>query len=245
MVFRRRTRRTFRRRPPIRRAGRRPVRRGGPKARSRGSNYRTRPGTSVFPPIKRQKFTYMEDLDLLPGTASFDTVSYRGNSLWDPSVAVGGHRPRYTATFLGADGSNAPYRRYQVNAVRADVFFRNQSSVHLMCAVTMCEQSVSAPVTWQEAKERPDTITRIISPIGSGPALGKLIMFRKTKNIVGVKDILDNHDLQAEHDNDPTRQTRVIVRVFNIDSGSSARIGVSTKLTYYSKLMNLTDVADS
>lgn len=214
-------------------------------ARSTG-RYTTRLGRSIFPPVGNYVFDYAQSNTLSPAAGGVASQLFRGNSLFDPDATGVGSQPRYFDTLCGANNTTAPYNDYCVYAFNIDCFIRNTSDVHMFVSISAyLTTASSAPASLAEARERPDTIVRIVSPLGSGPATAKLSMYGNVTKIGGVKDLLDNPDFKAAYNANPAESISVIVQAWNPDGGAAKSVVIDSVLRYYSKLTQITDVADS
>lgn len=209
------------------------------------SDYKSKSAKVLFPPLMNVPFTYVDDLNLSPAAGAISAYQYRGNSLFDPDLSGVGSQPRYFDTLLGASGSTAPYAQYCVLAAKAEVFLRNVSSVFMMASITMAAPGVTVPSSLGEARERQDTVVRQIAPQGSGGSQAKLQMYRKTNSILGIKDTMDSDDAKALHNANPANPWVITIQAYNPDGLGVATIRGNIRITYYSKLSVVNDVADS
>lgn len=220
-----------------------PVRRSG---KGEGGNYASHNARTLFPMSKHVVFNYFQEIGMTAATSSYSAHVFRANSLYDPDLTATGHQPRYYDTLCGADGTSAPYQSYVVKGCKSELFIRSTSTDSwLVVSMTICRDDVTGPVTLNEARERTDTVTRNIPPLGTGSASGKLSMYRSMKNIFGVKDIEDYGAARAGYNANPTSVVRIYITVYNPDSGASESCDVGMKLTYYSKLFTRNDVQTS
>lgn len=199
----------------------------------------------LFPDIMPVTFTYSDTRLATVPTGSVTTARFRANSIYDPDISVGGNQPRYYDTLMGDNNTDAPYRRYSVLACRCVATVVNQSASHLYAAITMFSNQATAPSTLDEARERSDTIVRIVPPLGSGPAVAKLVMQREIGKLLGVKDMLDNPDMKSDFNSSPVAQANVTVSVFNPYSTATEPYALSTELQYDSRLFVKNDVLSS
>ena len=125
-----------------------------------------------------------------------------------------------------------------------DVFV-SQSRSHRYAAISMFSNQSTAPSSLDEARERSDTIVRVIPPLGSGSAVAKLHMRRQIAKMLGVKDMLDNPDMKANAEASPLAQANCTITVFNPYSVSTSTAAVNTRLIYDTRLFVKNDVADS
>jgi hypothetical protein len=198
----------------------------------------------MFPNIMSLIFNYNDSYTITVGPGNTSVKDYRANSLNDPDLAVGGGRPRYFDTFLGANNTSAPYRRYTVVGCDAFATVSNQSAVHLYAALSMYSNQATAPSTLQEAKERSDTVVRIIPPLG-GNSVCKLRMKRSIARILGVKDMLDNPDMKSDFNANPAALVVCRLTVFNPYSAATESYSADVSIRYDSRLFVRNDVADS
>lgn len=209
------------------------------------TRYSTRAASLVFPPVGKYTFTYSDDIDLTCTPGGYAYNSFKGNGLYDPDTTGTGHQPRYFDTLLGANGGSAPYHAYSVLGAKIDLFVRNPTSNHMFVAISMCAPQTSVPVTLEEARERPDTVIRVIGPADSGSSTAKMSMFRSTARVLGVKDTLDLEGARAVYNADPATGWTILVTAYNPDSVATETIKVNPRISYYTRLFQLNDVADS
>lgn len=210
-----------------------------------GSTYKTRAPRDPFPMIKNFIFNYSQDIDLLPSGSGAATNIWRANGLRDPDQTGVGGQPRYFDTMVSGNDGVGPYRQYAVYGCKATVFARNQSAVHLFVAVTICPSSTTSPSTLAEARERGDTVMRILPPIGSGTATCKVSMYRSMAKVLGLKDVMDDDRAKGDVTNNPSNPAVVYTTTFNPDGSVAARVGMNVSLRYYCKLFQKNDVAQS
>lgn len=200
----------------------------------------------IFKPIGRYVFDYNVQVSLTPAAGGISTRLFRGNSLHAPDTIVAG-QPRYYDTLVGANNTNAPYNKYVVNAFRIKVFARSEATAnHMFYAISAYPTvNTTAPATLAEARERPDTVVGVVSPLGSGKAMSSLVMFSKVNKILGYKDLRDVPDTQAVAGSNPADSVSVMLTCFNIDGSVANKVNFDVQLRYYSTLMRLNDVLDS
>jgi len=223
----------------------RPKKRTMSASASSGVNSSSTMASRIFPPVKNVKFTYVSDKTLLAAVGDTDGDTYRVNSLFDPDAAIGGLQPRYYDTLLGATGTTAPYQRYTVLAAKVESWVRNLSANFMYVSLTMCNNQITPPSTIVEARERQDTILRLVPPLGSGSPTGKLMMYRRIKDMFGVADVKDNADLKAYYNASPVQSAVAVIIAYNMDGTVSNRMNHNTRITFYSQLSIVNDVADS
>jgi len=210
------------------------------------SNYGTVEAEQVFPFIKNVVFNYANEVSLLAPSGGIGVAHfYRANSLFDPDQSGIGQQPRYYDTLVGDANTNAPYFQYCVLGTKAVVYLRNLSSNFLFVAMTFIVPTSISPATYEEARERGDSVVTQISPQGSGPATAKLSMFRKMNQVVGVKDTLDNDRMRANWNANPTDIVNVVITAWNPDGSTSSRVNAQVQMKMYSKLMRQNDVINS
>ncbi len=209
------------------------------------NDYSTKAALTIFPDIKNVVFTYGEENIFASPAGGVAVQVFRANSLFDPNFTGVGNQPRYFDTLCGATAGTAPYHNYAVHACKIDCYIRNRSNSHLIAAVSVSTASTLPPATIQEARERSDTIVRTVAPLGSGGPFAKLVMYAKMSKILGMKDIMDNAGAKADYNANAVDEVKYSISVFNPDSGITEGSTVSTRLTFYAKLFELNDVADS
>lgn len=223
------------------RASKTSAKRGGRRAAIRGFGGSDGPfGDSLSVP-----FSYSSAVSLSATTGSYANHQFRANSLFDPDVTGAGAQPRWFDTLCGAAGGTAPFQSYLVNGCVATAEVRSRATTHLYAALTMMRNSSASPVDLQEAKERADTIVEILPPLGSGPAVTTLNMYRSMKSILNIKDMKDYGGARANYNANPTSQVLVVLTLFNPDSAGTEQAKVELSMKYYSQLFTLNNAADS
>lgn len=213
--------------------------------RANTSAYSVRSARSVFPAVLRTALTYADSVTITASSLGKSGHTFAANSLFDPDVTGTGSQPRYYDSLCGANGGTAPYHYYLVSAVKAVAFVRNLSTVHMFVSLSMFTASATAPATLQEAREREDTVVAIVSPKGGGASTTKLSMYRALKNMLGVKDLLDDPDAGATYNANPNSLCYVVFQAYNPDGVGSSSVTADMALTYYSAFRRKNDVADS
>lgn len=210
-------------------------------------SYISRSGSMIFKPRQNYKFTYSQAITLTPGVGGVAANTFRGNSLFDPdATGVGGSQPRYFDTLCGSNSSNAPYGSYCVNAFKCAVFARNTGASHCFVSISVFRASTSsAPASLDECRERPDTILRVVSPLGSGTAVSKIEAYASNKSVLGFSDLMDSQNAVATYNASPADAVSCVVQAWNPDGSSAINIKCDVKMTYYATLFILNDVADS
>lgn len=216
----------------------------GRKSSAKGT-YKTTSVKSVFPDSKHIAFNYAQDFSMTAVTLGNSTHAFRVNSLYDVDATAGGHQPRYFDTLCGADNGHAPYQSYIVKAAKLTAYVRSASSSWMAVSLTMHRSTVSGPADINEARERGDTVVKMLPPLGTGTGAVKIMMYRKMKDIFAVKDLEDYGAARASYNANPTSQVYCTITCWNVDSGASESFHIQPTIVQYSKLFTKNDVATS
>lgn len=224
--------------------------RGGRKAsRGRKSSakgvYSTNSVKSVFPDSKHVVFNYAQDFTMTATTGSNSSHVFRCNSLYDPDYTATGHKPRYFDTLCGADNGTAPYQSYLVKAAKLTAYVRSNSSSWMAVSLTMHRDSAAGPSNINEARERGDTVIKMLPPLGTGTGAVRISMYRRMKDILAIKDIEDYGGARSSYNANPVSQVYATIVCWNMDSASGESFHIQPTLVQYSKLFTKNDVADS
>lgn len=203
-----------------------------------------------FPQIRSVVLSYTSEPKFLQQSTASIPVNYvvRGNGMYDPDQSGAGHKPRYYDTFLGADGTDAPYQRYTVMASKIIVKIwptqSSPSSANCILSVTPTRGSVTAPGGFAEMYER--SFARQIEMASSNAVKPRtLISFAKTKTIMAVKDVRDDENLSATYNNTPSNSWFWNISLCNVQSAILGECYISFTVKYYAILETINDVADS
>lgn len=167
------------------------------------------------------------DVNVQAGAASFETA-YRGNSVFDPEVALGGHQP------LGFDQVAAVYNEYLVHAATITVKFANLSAVPAVVGITAAEGSAALGLALEHYEELPLTKYKLLGGV-NGAGTTTLRLHIRTKQIGGQEEkealMADNFD--AATTADPAAQWGFRVWGFDASGAANVNMHVNVKLTYY------------
>jgi len=159
---------------------------------NRRNNNRNRPRQLLADNSFRTELVYAESWHYSSTATSHQYVTFRGNSVYDPYHAVGGHQP------LGFDQLAALYQRYNVHGTRMEITAYNNATVdgagtgyiNLERATTvLCYPSVlDAPIsnTLSTLKEQPYSKHMTLAPpLTSGSLRQMDTQYRTTTSVYG------------------------------------------------------------
>lgn len=231
--------------------------RKGQKVSKTRQTMSARPGYGMvrqpFAPNLFTTFSYTESIQLVQGTPGTPgRLQYRANSLWDPRVAIGGKKPRYTDTLLGTDGGDAPYDHYRVHAAKIVVTFWPESpsagSANGIVAIIPergdSGAAPTAPSTFDELTERPYCKKLAMTTLGSFKPR-KIKHFVRMKTILGHKDLSDVDATASKYNTSPSEEIYFNIYSCAIDPSDALSPRIEICITYFAQLYNLIDVADS
>lgn len=223
------------------------VRRGNRRGQSAysvsGSAIKNVASATLFPQGMKVPLVYAQDTTYSVVTAGNSTNAFAANSIFDPDITGTGHQPRFYDTLFGAAGTTAPYYSYRVHASKIEVNCRNTATSHMGVAITQAADiQITAPTSWNEAKERSNAICKVLTPVSSAGSLGKLVMYKS------MQDMFPNSayaDFVAHYNANPSQLGRYYVQVFNLDSGATETVHCDVKITYYTECLTRNDPANS
>lgn len=226
------TRRPYvRRRKPQRRVPRRYPR------RRRATGYRKYPTTAVVKGISpfpdrmfvKLRWTFFADQSTT-SPASYDYLSYRGNSPYDPYyTGVTGGQP------MGYDQYAAIYDRVLCRASKITVCFTPDSSQDVDCAI-VASDATTPNTTWSNIYSRANSVKGVMLPIGSAQKCKMLTMYRTVRKIFGLKKLDEAEDSYiALTSGNPGNQFFYHVFIGPVDRTSYPSLNVHTRvtITYY------------
>jgi len=205
----------------------------------------SRAADRIFPLVKSVPFTYSDDIDLSVPTGSLGFYKFKANDCYDPDESGTGHQPRFFDTLMGVNNGSAPYQDFVVHAAKCVITARNPSASHMFVALSCVSFPTGGPATLHEARERADTVLKLLSPVSSSGSVGSISMYRRMAPLLGVKDVQDDEDAKGTYGSSPVAHVHFVVTGFNPDSGTTVTLPVVVQLTQYAKISQKNDPADS
>lgn len=168
---------------------------------------------------------------------------FRANSIWDPEFAVGGFPATYWSIY------SQLYSGYRVHGCKITCRFvpvnanTGPSTVGIR---SYDDRGGTTPTTFNGsglAVSR-NIVFRQLQPMAAGSNAGcRLTMFRKSKNVFGVKDLADEPTMGGQlastiSGTNPDRQWYYQPFVSNMNAGQPATYNVQTFLAYYVELFD-------
>lgn len=177
------------------------------------------------------------------------TRSLYPNSAFDPTGTLGSGKPRYFNTYLGADNTNAIYRKYRVHETYISVDVTNLTTAPILFGLATYKSGTTGPgavTSLREARERSDTRTMIIPSAQAGGSTRNLKIRVKSKDILSYKDLADDDATGALYTGNPGHLIVSQIFIMPLD-GSDALIeaNLSVQMLLKCQLYELNDVADS
>lgn len=200
---------------------------------------------SSFPRQMFVKLTYV-DVDRLYEfitTAVPVATVWRLNGAYDPQYAVGGGQPRYFDTFLGTDGGAAPYKTYCVYKCKAEVTLKTVNGVAATLVVgPRC--SAAAPTTQKSALEAGYKSVQVAGT--QGQPVKTIVSYVDIGKLWGKSQsaVMDDDNFSATYNTTPALEALLDIMVCPV-AATTSNYYVTTKLTYYMRLSDLTNVTDS
>lgn len=212
-----RTRKTFRRKPVFRRR-----RRYVAKKRARATTNIVR-APSAFPDRTIVKLNYVDLLTIV--TAGISTTVYRGNDLYDPYYAAGGHQP------MGFDEYMGIYGKFTCFGSKIQVWGGNNSGAPTSVAVRPTLSSVT-PTYFYEILERPRTKHSLLSY--SEFQRKRLTHYTTTAQVFGEKKsaIMSEDNFSGDASTSPANSWYWHVTL-NSDSAGSTTTYLWVKIVFY------------
>lgn len=233
----RRTSRTARTRKPIRRKF---FRRS--KRTKRTSKSKAPFGMTKFATLRYSTYT------VLTSTDTWQTQTYRLNSLYDPDFTGAGAQPRFYDTLCGANDTAAPYNSYRVHGARVKVNFLNANSSGNSTGIvairarnassTALSPSVPSGIV-QAVGEVPYTSWRWITSSGSDGCRRTFSKYFPIKPFYSVKDIRDHVELSAAYNTSPENIVLLDCHASTVNASSTPyNYQLTVSITYYCEFFN-------
>lgn len=155
--------------------------------------------------------------------------------------------PRYWNTLVGADGTDAPYKKFIVTGCKYEVVINQYTSgAGGNFAVGCRSASATQPSSIQEALERGWEV-RDMPYYQSGPGVIKFTKYVPMYKIfqVSKQAIADNYDIYGgDYQTAPNQLAYIDILAEGAQTTTSS-YGYRIKITYYVKLFDKNDVLDS
>jgi len=202
-----------------------------------------------FPKVMRTTLTYAQPLTITQDTAGVaKTWSFVANSIYDPDATGTGHQPRYYDTFLGANGSSAPYNRYRVFGSKISIvaYAPSNTANTALGLISLGSRPAAAttPATILEMQERSNYKTTPIAGFNS-KGTARLSSYCRIASVLGMKNLEDSDDTHGVYNGNPNQLVYWDVSICDIIGTGSITQYVMVKIIYYVQLYVLNDVADS
>lgn len=186
------------------------------------------------------KLKYSDQFELAATAGQIVTQTYRLNSLYDPDLTGTGAQPRYYDQLFS---STAPYGAYCVLGAKVKVKFVNDNTSPASAGwVAIRARSSNTPAItgtdYSALSEMQNTKYTIINSAYAKPFM-QLQGFYNTASIIGVKDIEDDEDANAEYNANPVDQALVDVHYAPIDLATTTSIYCIMDITYIVKALEL------
>lgn len=161
------------------------------------------------------------------------SILFRGNSIFDPQFAVGGHQP------LGFDQWSTFYDKYVVTGSTMYAIVANASNTDNIKAALIPKDESTVVTTWNTIAERSYSMTKVLSPNDSGKSVGHFRKYMSTKKILGLKHVnTQDDDYTAAVSADPAKEWFWHVYVQALNDVSAISVNVQFVVTYYVKFFN-------
>jgi len=161
------------------------------RKRRNGNRNRNRPRQLLADNSFRTELVYAESWQYAATVTSHQYVTFRGNSVYDPYHAVGGHQP------LGFDQLAALYQRYNVHGCRMELtcvnnamrgagsgFIHEEKLVSVVCYPSVEAAPISNTLT--TLKEQPYAKHMVLSaPLSTGAVRTMTAPYRTTSDVFG------------------------------------------------------------
>lgn len=183
--------------------------------------------------ITRLKYSTLNAISYVGGTAAPGRYQFRVNSIFDPDLTGTGHQP------LGHDEWNTFYNRYCVYGMKYYVCFNNESTTEsLEVAVQLRPNSIFA-TDMQTIREDTLTVYRaILAPQGQANSMRIASGYADVAKIRGISKqrVRMESDYQAVFGNNPPISPILNVYVQNQDVLTSASCNIRVDLVFYVRL---------
>jgi hypothetical protein len=184
------------------------------KAYSRKTNMVRAPfGNTMFTVV-----TYGANFTLTQVAAGVPIArTFRANSAFDPDIASGGTSARFFETLCGADNTHAPYNEYRVlaTAVTLTAFQQTNTAtggnVLLGCRFRLYNAGFNQ--TLDQMLSSRNSTYRYLGNADGNKGIVKVKAYKKMKDMLGVKDIMDDKGSAAIYAQDPLTSSLVYLDV--------------------------------
>lgn len=182
----------------------------------------------MFPDMYTCKLKYVDRVLMTSTTGTPGTLRYRGNSVYDPTVAAGGGQP------AGFDQLAQIYDVYKVNASTIKCKFIDSGSVPCEFAIIPLV-GVSTPLSIDplELREQPYSAFTIKGSVVPRPTM--LSKYMSTLKIFGQSKTryIGEKDFQAGVTTVPNSQWQWLITFVPIDRTTTHSIYAYVEITYY------------
>lgn len=158
------------------------------------------------------------------GAPHIDSAIYRGNGMYDPTFAIGGHQPS------GFDEYSVIYSKYLVVGSSIRVIYSNEGSTAAECVVYPANTG-SVPSSFNTIQEKPYIRHTVISPKSEDQA--SQTMYASTKKMLGLTNVQPEDNVYtALTTADPSAQWFWHVSGHTLDDSSVLSIRVRITIKY-------------
>lgn len=186
-----------------------------------------RMGTGIAPAVFA-KLKYVETYSGNTGSAPYQ-VNYRGNSLFDPNVAIGGHQPLYFDQYM------ALYGKYLVLGSSMKLTVTNGSNTAALQCVLWPNTDVTVLATVSEVLEQTKASTMRTIPLGQSLAYSTK-RYAKTSTVLGLSKVqLGEEELSGTSSANPANEWFWSILFSSIDGSSTVSVAYCVEITYYVK----------
>lgn len=178
------------------------------------------------------------DTIALSSATTYATRAFRGNGLYDPDYAVGGHQPLYFDQYCEI------YQKYRVfgSLIKLNIVNMSQtSSVYFIVepnSVLSSFSSVSAILEQNRSRQ-----TMVISPNQLFPRRFK--HYASTRKVCGLSKAQIDDQWSGTSGADPNEQWYWNLMVASIDGASIPNVNCTVEITYYVEFYDRKQIAQS
>lgn len=224
----------------VRRALRKPARKRNARLRRRfaKSSQGLRTLAGGFPKSMMIKMKWRQIQTNISSTVTPSVTQFRGNSIYDPAVALGGAQPKYFATL------SRVYNQYRVHAckIRVTPFYPGLGSEQPLLAIIPSGFGTPTYVTWNQILE--DSHVKWMTVVTNSAVRHQtLTHWAKSKNILNLKDLKDNSDAAGPINNNPSHEWYFTIYQGHPNNATPVTMYAHIELTYYVEWFDLNESA--
>lgn len=186
------------------------------------------PTQTILPPRKMFKLKYVESVTATSDSGTPVNYVYRGNSIYDPRYASGGHQ------VLGHDQLELVYTYYRVHGCRFKVTFQESTSAVPAIMSIKASKVAGSPVGTgvDELLEHQDAKVGYTSG-NQGNARCVLSKYISTKKLLALQSISQEEQLAADMSSDPVTAWYFHWTLQAQNQSSTVAGNATFELTYY------------